>query len=459
MNKLRIDKLRLENYRCFDAIDISFDRKLTVLVADNGAGKTSILDAIAVAFGPYIGAFDEAAGAHFQPSDIRLQRVRQTRTNEMEPAADGARLTASGTIPLGDLGGSGIPFVTVEWSRALANAVKGRTTIKDAKCLIDYGKRLQELVRKKGDETVLLPLLAYYGTGRLWQQKKLTSAKLPHTSRTVGYTDCLDPASSYKSLVAWFRYWTTNALKEQLASSKAGVPYVEGEFDDYIASVGGAVNTCLKSVGWKNVSYSLAKDEMVIQRPDAGELAVDLLSDGVRNMIGMVADMAFRATKLNPHLGRDAAKKTPGIVLIDEVDMHLHPSWQQVVLPSLLEAFPSVQFIVTTHSPQVLSTVKREQIRVIGRDAEGRFVATMPLSASYGEPSGQVLHSVMAVDPQPPVPEKIDLQQLTEWVDQGQFDSSEAIELWQKLDLSLGQNHPQLQRLRRSVQRQKALTA
>jgi predicted ATP-binding protein involved in virulence len=455
MDKLRIDKLRLENYRCFDVIEVTFDRKLTVLVADNGAGKTSILDAIAVAFGPYIGAFDEATGAHFQPSDIRLERVRQTRSNEMEPAADGARLTATGKIPLGDLGVSGKPVVTSEWSRALANAVKGRTTIKDAKCLIDYGKRLQELVRRAG-EPVLLPLLAYYGTGRLWQQKKLTSAKLPHTSRTVGYTDCLDPASSYKSLVAWFGYWTTNALKEQVAASKAGVPHVEGEFDEYIASVGGAVNTCLKSVGWKNISYSLAKEEMVIQRRDAGELAVDLLSDGVRNMIGMVADMAFRATKLNPQLGREAATKTPGIVLIDEVDMHLHPSWQQLVLPSLLEAFPSVQFIVTTHSPQVLSTVKREQIRVIGRDAEGRFVATMPLSASYGEPSGQVLHGVMAVDPQPPVPEKADLQKLTELVDQGEFDSREAVKIWEKLDKSLGKSHPQLQRLQRSVQRQTA---
>jgi predicted ATP-binding protein involved in virulence len=455
MGKLRIDKLSLENFRCFDAIDISFDRKLTVLVADNGAGKTSILDAIAVAFGPYIGAFDEATGAHFQPSDIRLVQPRATSSNELEPVAGGVRLWAKGYVGL-SLFDFGDEF-DESWSRALANPVKGRTTIKDAKNLVESGKRSQESVRE-GDP-IVLPLLAYYGTGRLWRQKNLTNAKLSHTSRTVGYTDCLDPASSYKSLAAWFGYWTTNALTERLAAFKAGVPYVEGEFDDHIASVSGAVNTCLKSVGWKNISYSLAKGEMVIQREDSGELAVDLLSDGVRNMIGMVADMAFRATKLNPQLGRDAATKTPGIVLIDEVDMHLHPIWQQLVLPSLLEAFPSVQFIVTTHSPQVLSTVKREQIRVIGRDAEGRFVATMPLAASYGEPSGQVLHSVMAVDPQPPVPEKIDLQQLTEWVDQGQFDSSEAIGLWKKLDLSLGQNHPQLQRLRRSVQRQKALKA
>jgi predicted ATP-binding protein involved in virulence len=88
-----------------------------------------------------------------------------------------------------------------------------------------------------------------------------------------------------------------------------------------------------------------------------GELSVALLSDGIRNMIGMVADIAFRATKLNPQFGFLAAKETPGVVLIDEVDMHLHPEWQQVVLQSLTTAFPALQFIVTTHSPQVLTTV------------------------------------------------------------------------------------------------------
>ena len=456
MLNLNIQKLRLWDYRCFDSIDIDFHEQLTVLVASNGAGKTSILDAIAVAFGPYVGAFDESVGRHFEPSDIRLKSVRETATNEMEFAPKGVRLEATGFIPgsLIDQLDDGHPSVT--WKRNLAGPTKAKTTIKEAKELIDYGKRLQEAVRTPGADAIL-PLLAYYGTGRLWQQKKLMEGKLPRTSRTIGYTDCLDPGSSYKSFVAWFRYWSTNAFKGQLEASKAGRDYEPTEFDHYLESVSSAVNACLSPAGWKDIAYSLSREELVAHHDQYGELPVTLLSDGIRNMIGMVADIAFRATKLNPQLGANAAKQTPGVVLVDEVDMHLHPEWQQVVLQSLTAAFPTLQFIVTTHSPQVLSTVKRENIRVIGPDASGKIIAVPPLAMTYGEPSGDVLYSVMMVDPQPPVSEKADLQRLTEWVDQGNYQSSEATHLMQTLVAALGAQHPQLQRLQRSIQRQEAL--
>lgn len=452
MRSLNIQRIKLWDYRCFETIEINFNERLTVLVASNGAGKTAILDAIAIAFGPYLGAFDEATGRHFKSSDIRLSRVRETATNEMEYALDGVSLEATGFVP----GPGTIQRKHTNWKRKLAGPTKAKTTIKDATVLINYGKRMQEAVRTPGAD-VVLPLLGYYGTGRLWQQKKLTGTKLPRTSRTIGYTDCMDPASSYKLFVAWFHYWSTNMLKGQVDANRLNREYVPSEFDHNIESVSGAVNACLAPSGWKNISYSLSREELTAVHDEYGELPVELLSDGIRNMIGMVADIAFRSTKLNPQLGSEAAKQTPGIVLIDEVDMHLHPEWQQLVLQSLTDAFPCLQFIVTTHSPQVLSTVKRENIRVIGHDSQGQSIAALPLAMTYGEPSGDVLQSVMMVDPQPPVIEKADLQNLTELVDQGNYQSAEAVELMQRLVAALGEQHPQLQRLQRSIHRQKAL--
>ncbi len=454
MRHLNLQSLKLRDYRCFEAIDIDFHPQLTVLVATNGAGKTSILDAIAVAFGPYIGAFDEAVGKHFEPSDIRQFRVRDTATNEMEYAAHGARMEAIGFIPGGLLDSIGAEQAE-SWRRHLSGPTKAKTTIKDAKELIDYGKRMQEAVRTPGQD-VLLPLIAYYGTGRLWQQKKLmASKKLPRTSRTIGYADCLDPASSYKTFAAWFRYWNLNVKDMQLKDQSNTQAF--REFTSYIASVKNAVDTCLAPAGWKELEYSFKLDTLVAHHDTHGELPVELLSDGIRNMIGMVADIAFRATKLNGQLGAQAASQTPGVVLIDEIDMHLHPEWQQVVLQNLTQAFPTMQFVVTTHSPQVLSTVKRENIRVIGPDANGKIVAAAPLAMTYGEPSGDVLHSVMMVDPQPPVRERADLQRLTEWVDKGNYESVDARQLMQSLIATLGDQHPQLQRLQRSIQRQEAL--
>lgn len=443
MKELNILKLRLRDYRCFETIDIDFHEHLTVLIAANGAGKTSILDAIAVAFGPYLGAFDEGVGKHFQPSDIRLSRVRDTASSEMEYAPRGVRLEASGHIP-----GSISDAVDLEsiWKRSLAGPSKSKTTIKDAKELIDYGKRQQEAVRTPGKEAVL-PLLAYYGTGRLWQQKKLMEGKLPRTSRTIGYSDCLDPASSYKSFVAWFRYWNTNALKGQLEASKSGQQYSPTEFDNYIAAVSDAVNICLEPAGWKDIAYSLAREELVAHHDHYGELPVELLSDGIRNMIGMVADMAFRATKLNPQLGADAAKKTPGVVLIDEVDMHLHPEWQQRVLGQLREAFPKIQFIVTTHSPQVLTSVDASCVRLLKEEADSetgkRNTLVKPvLQQTKGVASSDVLTQIMGVNPIPPVEEASWFSDYTARIENGTHEDAEGLTLRQKLETHFGSRHP-----------------
>ena len=451
--RFNLQSLQVHDYRCFAALQVDFHPNLTVLVAANGAGKTSVLDAVAVALGPFLGAFDEGIGRHFQASDIRQKQVRQTAAREMEYAPQGVWLEARGTVPgaTTDLTGA-----QVSWHRALAGPKKARTTVKDAKVLTDYGKRLQEAVRTPGTD-VTLPLLAYYGTGRLWQQKKLMEGKLPRSSRTIGYTDCLDPASSYRSFVAWFRYWNVNAQAGRLKALQQGQVHTPTEFDAYIAAVAGAVNTCLAPSGWRDIGYSFSADTLVAQHPDHGQLPVELLSDGIRNMIGMVADMAFRAVKLNPQLGAQAAEQTPGVVLIDEVDMHLHPEWQQTVLQGLRGAFPEVQFIVTTHSPQVLSTVDKACVRLLGRNAAGEMVATEPLANPYGVPSGTVLQQVMHVDPQPPVAELPDLKRLTALVDQGRYEATEATALMATLTARLGPTHEQLARLQRSMARQRAL--
>ena len=423
MPHLNIKALKLRDYRCFESLEIDFHEKLTVLVAVNGAGKTSILDAIAVAFGPFIGAFDEAVGKHFEASDIRQFKARETASHEMEHAPDGVWLEARGFIPgrqAKDLLGDG----STTWRRALTSPHKSRTTIKDAKELIEYGKQLQEAVRTPGKQ-VLLPLVAYYGTGRLWQQKKLTEQKISHTSRTIGYTDCLDPASSYKTFVEWFRYWNFAVKTTRIKSQENGKHDIHAEFDSYIHSVSKAVNICLAPAGWKDIEYSFAQDAIIAHHERFGQLPVELLSDGIRNLIGMVADIAFRATKLNGHLGASAAEQTSGIVLIDEVDMHLHPEWQQVVLQSLTQAFPLMQFIVTTHSPQVLTTVSRDNIRIL-RATETGFEVSTPDFSPLAHESGDALAKVMGTHREPALPMQDDIRRYEQLVRIGQEGSPDA---------------------------------
>lgn len=458
-DSLRLSRLQLHDFRCFEMIDIDFHPRLTVLVAANGVGKTSILDAIAVAFGPYVGAFDEAVGKHLEPSDIRQFRARRTHTNEMEHAPQGARIEATGIIPgrsPDQLAHDVLPSV---WHRHLSSTTKTKTSVKDAKVLVSYGKRMQEAARTQGADTVL-PLIAYYGTGRLWQQKKLTDAKrIQRTSRTVGYTDCLDPASSYKSFVQWFRYWSLNAKEAQLKALEAGVNAIETEFHGYLHSLSRAVDTCIQPAGWSGIQYSFTRDALVARHEQLGELPVEWLSDGIRNMIGMVADIAFRATKLNGHLGAQAAQKTPGVVLIDEVDMHLHPEWQQVVLLNLAEAFPAMQFIVTTHSPQVLSTVASDNVRILRTELDPTTssrltTVTTPQWQTRGVASSDLMARIMGVDPVPQVPEAMWVSDYQALIQQNLHEQPEGQALRSKLDAHFGAEHPVLRDCERQIRLQ-----
>ena len=446
-HRLRLDSLHLRNFRSFEDFGIDFHGRLTVIVGGNGYGKTAALDAIAVALGPFVGGFDDGRDCYFQREDIR--RIRVKGSNRMELADGGIGLRATGIVD----------SEPVSWNREFSGP-KSRTTRKGAQRLSEFAKRLQSQVRREADVGVhgaCLPVVAYYGTDRLWNIRRMPHKPLPRTSRMVGYTHSLESGSDFHLMAEWLRYWSYAALEHRHKAQGKDEARLPSEADNALEAVRKAINVCLSPSGWGDIDFSIESQEIVARHPQMGELPVAMLSDGIRNMLTLVADIAFRAVKLNPNLGPYAAIEAEGIVLIDEVDMHLHPAWQQTVLASLREAFPRIQFIVTTHSPQVLSTVHRDNIRVLAQDTIGMMSAVQPLAKTYGELSGDVLEAVMHVDPQAPIPERDDLRRLTELVDQGDFRGAEAMILRQKLKGSLGEQHPQLQRIERSIQRQALL--
>jgi predicted ATP-binding protein involved in virulence len=113
---------------------------------------------------------------------------------------------------------------------------------------------------------------------------------------------------------------------------------------------------------WQSISYDIAEDTLLATCADTRILPFRMLSDGVRNMLAMVADIAKRTAVLNPHLGAEAAKQTPGIVLIDEIDLHLHPKWQRRVIEDLKRTFPEIQFFATTHSPFMIQSLREGEL-------------------------------------------------------------------------------------------------
>jgi predicted ATP-binding protein involved in virulence len=417
-----LHQLSLQNFRRFQRLEIDFDPSLTVLVARNGQGKTSVLDAITVALGTFVGAFDHGKAHHIEKSDARYASTEGSPEGVQQyPVRIEARFNDPETRVLRELTGP-----------------KNKTTIKDASAIAAVGAALQQMVRDQRHEP--LPVVSYYGAGRLWKaHKNLQRKQVLSDSRTLGYEDCLSPASNFVQVQQWMAKATMAQLQQQaLAATTGAVPMAER-----IGAIAEAVEQALQDEGWSAFRYDFAHEELAMTHAEHGTLPVSLLSDGVRAMVSMVADLAFRCVRLNGYMGRRAPQESRGIVLIDEVDIHLHPAWQQRVIGSLRRAFPKLQFIVTTHSPQVLTTVPAECIRVLeelpdGTEAVARHVNRQTL----GVESAAVLAEVMGTDAAPNVEPRQHLSRYLALIQQDLGDEGEALQLRQSLEQHFGATHP-----------------
>lgn len=413
----KLESIKLQNFRCFTDITIDLHPRLTVLVAENGQGKTAILDAIRIGLWPLVGGFDLAkSGSSDRANTITIDDVllrKQTDFGNSRQLPSCVVMKGNYLSMLDSIINGTNPFNDYEWVRYRVSEAK-RSQIKDdnlSKMLKTLASLVQDKIRKPDSNIISLPIFGYYGTGRLWNEKRLTekkstskTEKIDQSIRTFAYRDCLDPASSYKQFESWFTTAFKKFREEQIIQLEKGESsgQVSSQVKNPIKVVQTAVNEVLKETGWNSLSYSETSDQsLILEHSEKATLKVDQLSDGIKNMLALVADIAYRCALLNPHLGAQAAIESQGLVMIDEVDMHLHPKWQQTVLDSLLRAFPKIQFIVTTHSPQVLTTVKRENIRVLTQDAEGKFVAEMPNKSPLGHESGDALSFVMKVATRP----------------------------------------------------------
>jgi predicted ATP-binding protein involved in virulence len=219
-----------------------------------------------------------------------------------------------------------------------------------------------------------------------------------------------------------------NALAENRSLSDIESPHLQ--------AVEEAVCRCIS--GATHFRYDVSHKELRISFADGRQLPISLLSGGYQNLVVIVADLAWRAVVLNPHLGREAPKQTAGVVLIDEIDLHLHPRWQRTVIENLRAAFPRLQFIATTHSPQVLSSARGRWVRLLS--PEGR---ALRVDHVEGRDSNALLEDIFGTDSRP-VATKEKLEALFELIDRGDHVAARAAV--EELEPSLGSHDADLVR-------------
>ena len=295
----------------------------------------------------------------------------------------------------------------------------GKTTTRDAKEMLMVSKNIQEAVRR-GDN-VDIPLIAYFSTDRYKKERRETDISKAG-SRMRGYFNALDTTTNTKFFLDLYYTETLDELQN-------------GTSSPLLAAVNKAVRQCLDC---QTMRYNLKTKELMMVYANGDFLPFNLLSDGIRCTLAMVMEIAFRCYLLNPHRGENAPAMTKGVVLIDEIDLHLHPSWQLHILNDLRAAFPKIQFIVTTHAPLVISQIKDCNIYSISEHQVYNFPNQNGRDANYILQQMDVPY--MNSDSKNLLDKYIGL------IDSGNGKSEEALSLREQLEVLLGANHAELQR-------------
>ncbi|MDO8609393.1 MAG: AAA family ATPase [bacterium] len=179
-------------------------------------------------------------------------------------------------------------------------------------------------------------------------------------------------------------------------------------------------------------------------------IRLDRLSDGEKNMIAMIGDIARRLSMSNPSMKNPL--KGDGIVLIDEIDLHLHPAWQRIIISQLTEVFSNCQFIVTTHSPQILSHVKAEHVFLLKQENDN--LSVIKPTESYGKSSDSLLEDILGVESRPLLIKK-ELHQLFKLIQEQNLEK--AKKLMHKLENEIEGREPELVKANVLIQRKEIL--
>ena len=426
-----VTRLQLANLRAIELAEFSFKAGMNLVVGVNGVGKSTILDAIRICMSRV------------------LPSISSSRSNAMSFSVGDIRagfpfLDVSLTANLGD---KEFRLTRRQWKTKFAaddeaNIASLRREILESARLRDRARNLlRELEESHGvsDSDTLVPgkgeLLGtvralkvapncvFFATNR----SVIAGARPPKGKtaggRAVAYADALSPRPwQVRQFAEWMRAQAT--LATELPVAVRHLEVLQASATRFLPN-------------YRNIRHTEDASRVLIDY-NGTTLDVSQLSDGERGVLAMVLDLARRLSQANPDLD-DPLQEGEAVVLIDELDLHLHPSWQRQIVHKLQEVFPRCQFIATTHSPQVIGEVEHDRIQII---ANGQVYSP---THSFGIDSSRVLEEIMEADPRTQEVMAL-LSQISQEIGKQRFDDARST--LEKLVSRLGENDPEVTRLR-----------
>jgi hypothetical protein len=323
----QLQSIELQNYRRFEQFRCEFDPRFTLLMGENGRGKTSLLRAIFLG----LGCFLESAGlapAAISEGDVRRSLAIDPANESWRKAIYPARVTLGLSLDQSQIQISASRSATGETVDPWRKVAPGSGMV-DGKVQGWFGQQRPSPI----------PLFARLGASLGSAAAKPTAGLLRvFEDRKDVWSKFHEDGVDAHALSAWFQY-------NELRSLQEGQPPLIYRL---------AKEAVLSGIHAGDVKFVVRDNQLMLRHEGQGWRPFDQLSDGQRRLASIFMELAMRAASLNSHLGENCIAETPGLVLIDELDLHLHPRWQREVIGDLLRAFPKMQFVVASHSPFLL---------------------------------------------------------------------------------------------------------
>jgi predicted ATP-binding protein involved in virulence len=409
---MKIEKIQIENFRGFKGQqEVVFEPDVNILVGINGAGKSSILDLIGMAFNDII---DNLIYKYPKPFTINALDINFDADKTMNFVFCHAAN----------------PFFFKE--HLFQVPLIAQKKVKNGKkSLIKHETHLEHPVN--------IPIFRYFNTKNKVQKTNHLNDFADNATQYQVYDTVFQELTQFKKIIDWF-------VERENIENRTKVQLKNFDYEDALLKV---VRSAL-DIFFKHLQYVHFEHIRVEHLPKSSNASFDLcinkngqvhqmvqLSNGEQTMILLVVDIAYRLAVANPIAAQPLQGE--GVVLIDEIDAHLHPAWQREIIACLMATFPNIQFFITTHSPQVLSNLKQENIFIIEN-----FKFVKHSISTYGADSNRILNDVFGVTERPLYAQR-DFEVLHELIDNPQK-VEEAHQKLEQMRHQYGANDPDLQR-------------
>lgn len=321
MQQLSLD---LQNFRKFESLHLDFHPRFTLLMGVNGTGKTTALRGVYMSWITAVGPLSSVL--MLGDADVRKAPSLDISANTWLEAR--FPVQALGDFQFADrvFSGQGQKKEDAGGSSSFGNLHGADSLTSQLKTVFNV------------DTVASIPLLARFGASKPAAAQDAGALAKPLSARKDVWALLTSDQADANKLTSWFQYYELRSLQEK----------------ETPLSLTLARKAVLKAIHAEEISFVIRENALMVRYADIGWRKFSDLSDGQQRIAAIFCDLAMRCASLNSHLGERAIEETPGIVTIDELDLHLHPQWQRTVIQDLLSVFPKLQFIATSHSPFLL---------------------------------------------------------------------------------------------------------